>query len=499
MSAKPRAYLAHLPRHGTAPSRAYLAFKRDPKFLERLSPVARIVLPFHADFWLRPDQRVPRHAWRYCGFICGRGWGKSWAIARELNRRVEAGEAKNIALVGPTEDRAREVMVKFLIDTSPPWFKAYEEKGGVSWPNGAHAYVYTAEAPEIRGPNFDHAWLTEIAFWPAGTRREAFNNVTTATREGKSQIFWDTTSKGKNELVLDLLAMNKADSVMCPIMRGSMFDNEWFTAAYLRSELLKYPPGPRRDEEIDGAVHEEAGGALWQDDWIKTGRRTTAPVGYTTRLVACDPNLTTGSESDECGLCVGDLVGSDIFVTHDLSGKHSPETWADIIVDQHERGATGAIIEVNRGGDLLITNIRARAERRKSPEFPNGYQVRDWPVSNDQPFPPYQRGVIYVRGIKTQDSKETRAYGPASLTEQGSVHLVGHFAQLEKELTTWVPGETRSPNRLDAFVYLVLELSGLMREKAPQTPEQLSVAATTAHAVLRNDLRARARTARVGL
>jgi hypothetical protein len=106
------------------PSKAFVAFNRDPKFLESLSPAARLALPYHADFWLRPEQRVPANAWRFCGFICGRGWGKSWAIAVELNRRVQAGEAKTIALVGPTEPRAREVMVEWLIKTSPPWFKA---------------------------------------------------------------------------------------------------------------------------------------------------------------------------------------------------------------------------------------------------------------------------------------------------------------------------------------------------------------------------------------
>lgn len=457
-----------------------------------------MVLPYHADFWIRPEQRVPRHAWRYCGFICGRGWGKSWAIATELNRRVQAGELRNLALVGPTEPRAREIMVKFLIMTSPPWFRAVEDKGGLLWPNGARAYVYTAEAPEIRGPNFDHAWLTEIRFWPANTRRKAFDNVTTATREGRQQIFWDTTSQGKNDLVLALLGMHKRDKRMFPIVRGSMFDNEWFTREYLRSELMKYPPGRRRDEEIDGAVFDEDGGALWEDIWIERSRVYAPPQKHTLRLVACDPNLTTGSESDLCGLVVGDLDG-DIFVTHDLSGKHKPEQWGDLIVDQCERGATGVIYEVNRGGDLLITNIRARAERRTSPEFPKGWQVREWPVSNGQPFPPHTPGVIYARGVKTQDSKETRAYGPASLTEQGRVRLVGKYEELEGELTSWIPGESRSPNRLDAFVYLVLELSNLMREKQIETPSENIATAANAHALLQASLRNKLRGMRVGL
>jgi phage terminase large subunit-like protein len=488
------------PGFGDCPSDATLAFKLDPDFLSKLSPVERMVLPYHADFWLRPDQRVPAHAWRYLGFLCGRGWGKSWTIANELNRRVRAGEARNIALVGPTEPRAHEVMVKFLIATSPPWFKAYEEKGGVSWPNGAHAYVYTAESPEVRGPNFDHAWLTEVAFWPATTGKACFDNVTTATREGRMQIFWDTTSKGKNELVLGLLAAHENDPVTCPIIRGSMFDNEWLPVHYLRAELMKYPPGRRREEEIEGKVFTEAGGALWAQQWFDLHRvQILPPTKYTTRLVALDPNLTVGKESDECGLVVGDLIGNDIFLTHDLSDRHAPRAWASAVVDHCERGASGVIFEVNRGGLMVEEILRSEAERRTSAAFPNGWQVRDWPLSNGQPFPPFTRGIIYARGVKTQDSKETRAYGPASLTEQGRVHAVGTFSKLENECTTWVPGETRSPNRLDAFVYLVLELSGLMREKPVQTPGQVSAGAAAAHNALRDELRKRSRGARVGL
>jgi len=38
------------------------------------------------------------------------------------------------------------------------------------------------------------------------------------------------------------------------------------------------------------------------------------------------------------------------------------------------------------------------------------------------------------------------------------VHHVGHFPELETEMTTWVPGARWSPNRLDALVWVLTEL-----------------------------------------
>jgi len=44
------------------------------------------------------------------------------------------------------------------------------------------------------------------------------------------------------------------------------------------------------------------------------------------------------------------------------------------------------------------------------------------------------------------------------LSQQHMIHHVGTFALLENELCTWVPGMA-SPNRLDAYVWALTELS----------------------------------------
>lgn len=471
------------------PSDLYTLIKNDPTFLARLTPLQKLVLRYRLR--VRSDQSIPQHAWRYCGFICGRGWGKSWNIARELNRRVRAGMVRNIALVGPTEERTREVCVKFLIDLSPPWFKAVEDKGGVLWPNGTRAYVYTSEVEAIRGPNFDHAWLTEVAFWSPTTGKGCFNNVTTATREGARQIFWDTTSQGKNELVLKLLALHRDDPEVNVLIRGTIFDNEWYDRTYLRSEWKKYAPGRIRDEEMLGMVFEEAQGALWEQAWLNTSRVEFLPPGHALKIVSVDPAVTDGKESDAFGFVVGALINDDVYVIEDKSGKYKPEVWGKMIVDEYERGAAGVVIEVtgNSGGaNNIMFVIRGSAA-------PRGITVRE--ADLDKPFPERTDGVLYVKLATARDNKETRAYPAAVLTYQQRVHLLGKLDDLEREFTTWVPGERKSPNRLDAAARLIVELSGIEREAPTVTGAQAVADAHAATTMINQELAQASRARRV--
>ncbi len=63
--------------------------------------------------------------------------------------------------------------------------------------------------------------------------------------------------------------------------------------------------------------------------------------------------------------------------------------------------------------------------------------------------------VVFVRASR---GKVIRAEPIASLYQRGLVHHYGNFDKLEDEMCTWVPGERRSPNRLDALVWAVWRL-----------------------------------------
>ena len=79
-----------------------------------------------------------------------------------------------MALVGDTIDQAREVMVmgdSGLLACSPPdrrptW---HATRRMLEWPNGATAQLFSAHDPEgLRGPQFDCAWVDELAKWKNG-------------------------------------------------------------------------------------------------------------------------------------------------------------------------------------------------------------------------------------------------------------------------------------------------------------------------------------------
>jgi phage terminase large subunit-like protein len=65
-----------------------------------------------------------------------------------------------------------------------------------------------------------------------------------------------------------------------------------------------------------------------------------------------------------------------------------------------------------------------------------------------------------VQSVHASRGKQTRAEPVSSLYEQGKVHHVGSFPYLEDEQCDWVPGQGKSPNRIDALVWAVSELTG---------------------------------------
>lgn len=168
-------------------------------------------------------------------------------------------------------------------------------------------------------------------------------------------------------------------------------------------------------------------GALWSDTSIE--RVTKAPdmkrVG-----IAVDPS----GGGDDIGIIAGGL-GYDgrayILVDGTQEGKLGPLNWGRKAVDLYDELEADFILgEKNFGGNLVQGNIRA------------AYPERNVPF----------RYVVASRG------KALRAEPVASLYESGDVVHVGTFPELETEMTSWVPGDSWSPNRLDAMVHLVTEL-----------------------------------------
>lgn len=478
---------------------AYALAHAAPDALDDLAEAERFVLPYFFELWLRPEQIFPAGDWRSLGYLGGRGFGKTFAIAAQINREIERGTIVSLALAAPTLDRVDEVQIATLIATSPPWFKAERHGGTIRWPNGVTAECHSAEAPgRNRGSNYDFVWMTELVDWAHTSRAKCFHNLTTSCRSGAGggRYVWDTTSEGMNELILTQLELHDEAPDRNPIIRGMMFDNPLLTERYLEAEGRKYPIGSQEAaEEIGGRAFTKAGAALWSMDQIDDHRRPTRPVRPELTLVAVDPALSADATADETGIVVGDR-GQDghSYVHTDESGRYSPGGWARIVVewcDGTRGNAAGVIVERNHLGDNAAHAISAEAQAR-------GMTLEFIPRSEtDKPFPARRPGVIFVREVVAASSKASRASGPAAETGLGRVHHVGKLPELERQLTTYVPGTRKSPNRYDAFSYLVTELAGLEHD-APGKANALAVAQTAkAQEQLHVMLRAAARGRRI--
>jgi phage terminase large subunit-like protein len=66
--------------------------------------------------------------------------------------------------------------------------------------------------------------------------------------------------------------------------------------------------------------------------------------------------------------------------------------------------------------------------------------------------------LVPIKPVHASRGKAIRAQPISAYTEQGKIHHVGAFADLEDELSSWVPDDPKSPNRLDAYVWAATEL-----------------------------------------
>jgi phage terminase large subunit-like protein len=459
------------------------AMVADPGFVDTLTDAQVIAWRYFHEAWQRPEQVVTPGPWRYHLWICGRGWGKTtFSIAPEINRRVEAGEARSLAFMAPTEDRVDEVQFAALIETAPPWFRPERWRGQLRWPNGVTALAFTPEAPgRTRSGNFDLAWLTEIVDWQATTRMEAFRNITTATRVGAAQVFGDTTTQGRNDVIEHWIELCKSDPITYPLTTGEMFDNPMLSRVYVAAQLRAFPPGTRRhDEELRGLVFTGTAGALWKQEWIDAHRVLERPASPDLVLVAIDPALSDRRDADPVGFSVGSRANAHAYVEQDLTDRMKPEQWGPLAIEQYfARGAAGAVIERNRMGDNAVFILRSCAKDR-------GLVLRV--VEAGKPFPSRTPGVFYVKEYTAASSKATRAGGPANEARAGRVHHVGRLDDLEYEMTTFEPGDRKSPNRLDAAAALVAELLELAEERPRAAARRDVAAGVEANEALRKHL-----------
>src|SRR6266478_1147606 len=77
-----------------------------------------------------------------------------------------------------------------------------------------------------------------------------------------------------------------------------------------------------------------------------------------------------------------------------------------------------------------------------------------------KPFSATSITIFAYKAVHASRGKLTRAEPIAALYEQHRVHHVGAFGVLEDQMCDYVPQLARSPDRMDALVWALTELSG---------------------------------------
>jgi len=393
--------------------------------------------------WARPEQLAPTGEWDYWLICAGRGFGKTRSGAEWVLEKVEREGKKRIALVARTAADIRDVMVEgesgILACAHPARRPEWNpSKRRLTWRNGAIATTFSAEEPDsLRGPQYEAAWCDELAAWRYG--QETWDQLQMVLRLGTHPQACITTTPRPTPLVKSLLAdpYTPGRGGGTVVTRGSTYDNKANLApSFVRKILRKYEGTRIGRQELYAEVLDDNPGALWKRAWIDSGRVSKAPQ-LVRVVVAVDPAVSANANSAETGIVIAGL-GRDGhgYVIGDASLSASPAAWGAAAVTAYNvHEASFVVGEVNNGGDLVESNIRTAGRDAKPPT------------------------AVPYKAVRASRGKATRAEPIAALYEQGRVHHVGSFAQLEDQLCDWDPTSgADSPDRLDALVWALSEL-----------------------------------------
>lgn len=153
-------------------------------------------------------------------------------------------------------------------------------------------------------------------------------------------------------------------------------------------------------------------------------------------VVAVDPAVTSGEDADDSGIivvgrgphqpetCSLDRCPGHGYVLRDATCHLGPAQMSrHVIAVYHEEKADRVAAETNNGGDYIGDMIHA-----------------------------IDAGVAYEK-VTASRGKRPRMEPAAALYEQGRVHHVGAFPELEQEMETWTVDASWSPNRADALTW----------------------------------------------
>lgn len=198
-------------------------------------------------------------------------------------------------------------------------------------------------------------------------------------------------------------------------------------------QLMALPDGRLRRALLDGdwSAMDAVPGALWSQDNIDDNRVGQHPELFRI-VIGVDPAGSSQDGSDECGIvAVGLGRDNRFYVLRDFSRIGRPDQWAKAVVRLYDEVSADLVVaEANYGGEMVEATLS------------------------------HERNTLPVKIVRASRGKAVRAEPIAVLYRKNRVSHVGTFLDLEDQLSTWTPDSGWSPDRLDALVWAITELSG---------------------------------------
>lgn len=371
----------------------------------------------------------------------GRGAGKT-RLGAEWVRALAHGaqpyadrQHGRIALVGESEHDVRAVMIEGasgLLRVSPraerpAWISSRRR---LQWRNGAIAEIFSAEDPDsLRGPQFDAAWCDELGKWRHA--EAAFDMLQFGLRLGARPRQLITTTPRP----LPLLKRLAADPRTAVTRAATQANAAHLSPVFLDEVIARYAGTRLGRQEIDGEIIEDRPDALWSRAALEAARVAKAPP-LVRIVVGIDPPASSRRGADACGIvAVGRGEDGCVYVLEDATAAGlSPAAWATKAIALFRRLQADLLVaEVNQGGDMVRAVLR-----EVDPSAP-------------------------LKTVHATRGKFLRAEPVAAMYQQGRVKHVDPPPQaLEDQMCDFgVDGlsDGRSPDRLDALVWAVTELT----------------------------------------
>lgn len=235
------------------------------------------------DLWARPNQLPPDHPassnhdgtpnidWDYWVALAGRGFGKTRMGAEQVLRWVDQGY-RRIAIIAPTAADTRDVVTEgesgILTIAHPSKRPLYEpSKRRLTFPNGAIALLYSAEEPErLRGPQFDAAWLDEIAAWQYP--QEVWDMLHFGLRLGKHPRVVISTTPKPIPLIRSLIEKSRKDPIHVVLTTGSTYDNRNNLAKSFFKQVAQYEGTRLGRQELHAELIDPRETGIVREKWF---------------------------------------------------------------------------------------------------------------------------------------------------------------------------------------------------------------------------------------